>query len=174
MNNIIEPVLKPFLMRETISDVEQFFTSEAGEHLKLSFVFTNGKIFEVSAKVNDEGPYLGIALENPVIDKGVSHNGWAGYTNEIPPKTITNSSQLRGVGISDLIRFITDLRCCDCHHYVNSDWSCEDGNLRCQSCQDAKVEAERLHRQKEIGKLVKQLEECGVSVTIIDNESNPG
>lgn len=93
---------------------------------------------------------------------------------EVKSIDITDSTQVLSSGKDILIRFINGLRCIDCGHYVDGDWHCQDGKIYCRDDWEAKMEQERIQRQKEIGKLLNQLEAYGVSVTIVDNESNSG
>jgi late competence protein required for DNA uptake (superfamily II DNA/RNA helicase) len=60
---------------------------------------------------------------------------------------------------SELLKFIGNLRCVQCDHYVNYEYSAYDGKMYCQHCWDANREEEEKQRLKEIAKLKARLSE---------------
>jgi hypothetical protein len=80
---------------------------------------------------------------------------------------ITEDTQVATASKEQLIDFLTYLRCINCFRYVNGRWHCEDGKMHCWMCWDARMEEERVAREKEIETLKMRLVKLGVEFTII-------
>lgn len=70
-----------------------------------------------------------------------------------------NSKHMKNASREHIQKFVDDLRCVQCDHYVNGEWSAYDGKVYCQECWDINREREEQEKQKEIAQLRKRLAE---------------
>jgi hypothetical protein len=74
-----------------------------------------------------------------------------------------NGEKLKTASAEELREFIRSIRCVDCSHYNDGEFTSYDGNVYCQVCWDRKMAEEKRAREKEIKEAITKLKSLGVN-----------